>query len=252
VLHGGGQVVLLHGQVAGVHPLVGAVHRQQALELGYRVGMVFDPQVHQPVGPWPAGGLAPHHQDRRRLPAADVAAGRFGGLERRHQPLRQRPRRRLERPPHGRHHRVVEHHVGLDGELGAGEVPGAGDAAGAGVGGHPPLAVDEGDLPHRLGRIGRQQRPEGVGSRQAGAHQLQAPRAVGRLHERLGGHGAHARLGPGDDGAHAEPVRLDGHAHLAGARVAGDDGVGVRQRAGGRRRRRSPEGESERPDEADD
>ena len=56
--------------------------------------------------------------------------------------------------------------------------------------------------------------------------------AVSGIDERLRGDGADPRLGPGHDGPDREPVRLHGHAHLSGGRVARDDGVGVHERVG--------------------
>ena len=70
------------------------------------------------------------------------------------------------------------------------------------------------------------------GAAHAAAHQLEALVAVRRVHERLRGHGADAGLGPRDDRADREPVRLHRHAHLAGGGIARDDGERVRQRAG--------------------
>ena len=55
--------------------------------------------------------------------------------------------------------------------------------------------------------------------------QREAVRAVTRVGERLGGDRPDVRLGPGDDGADTEELRLDGDAPLLRLEVARDDGV---------------------------
>ncbi len=93
--------------------------------------------------------------------------------------------------------------------------------------GHVTLSVDHRYLPHIAVLVRGEQCSERLVGGEAGAHQPQAEGAVGHLHERLGRHGADAGLGPGDDGAHREPVRLHGHTELAGGGVLRHDRIGV-------------------------
>jgi len=89
-----------------------------------------------------------------------------------------------------------------------------------------------GTVDFREGRRGRvisvvpEQLIERRGRALAVAHEREPARPVGRLDHGLGGHGAHARLGPAHDRADAEEVRLDCHAELAARRVSCDDRVG--------------------------
>ena len=93
--------------------------------------------------------------------------------------------------------------------------PAAAIAFAARVRRHAALRVDDGDLPHVLLRVGRDELRERIGRRDAALQQLEPARAVAGINERLRGDRAYARLGPRDDGSDREPVRLDGHAELA-------------------------------------
>ena len=164
---------------------------------------------------------------RRRLLAADVAADGLRSLERDHHALGQVALRGLEGLRHGRPDLVVRHEVRLHRVALPDVLAGGLDVLLPGVGGDAPLRVDHGHLPDLPLRVGGEQAGQRVGRALPGAHHLEPQRAVARIDEGLGGDGAHAGLGPGDGGAHREPVGLDGHADLPGGRVAGDDGVGV-------------------------
>ena len=74
-----------HALVALAGQLVGQVEHEQPLELGERFGMVLDAQRDDRL---PRLATPGHDEDRRRLAPADVAAGRLGGAQRRHQPRR--------------------------------------------------------------------------------------------------------------------------------------------------------------------
>jgi hypothetical protein len=105
----------------------------------------------------------------------------------------------------------------------------------AGVHRHHALRIDEGDLAHFGMRVSRHQRAERLLGGSARAHQLQTEGAVGGLDEGLGGDGADAGFGPGDNGADAEPVGLHRDAELTGGGIASHDRVGVHRPLGGRR-----------------
>jgi hypothetical protein len=90
-----------------------------------------------------------------------------------------------------------------------------GHAAVAGVHGDPPLHVDHRGLPVGRGLVVAQDLGERLAGRGAAREQVEDPRAVGRLGDRLRRHGADARARVRHDRADAEPVRLHGDAELA-------------------------------------
>ena len=96
----------------------------------HRVGVVVDPQVDHDV----AGAAVPlplrHHQQRRALPAAPVAAGPVARAQRGEQPAGQAAARRRwpARPP-----RIAGDHLGAGEDVALDRVPVAGHAAGPGV-----------------------------------------------------------------------------------------------------------------------
>jgi hypothetical protein len=79
------------------------------------------------------------------------------------------------------------------------------------------LRIDHRDLPAVGLRIVLDQSRQRVGRAHAITHQRQPFLAVAWIDERLGRDRADAGLGPGNDRADREPVRLDGDAHVAGA-----------------------------------
>ena len=115
--------------------------------------------------------------------------------------------------------------------------PADGNRRGAGVGRHATLPVDHRDLPAGALLVGFHQPIECLRRAHALAHQGQPARPVPGIDKRLRGNGADTGLGPRHDGPDGEPVRLHRHAHLAGGRVARDDGVGVDERVGEARAR---------------
>ncbi len=162
-----------------------------------------------------------------RLLAADIPARCLRRLERRHQPFGEVALGRLVGLRHGRHDLVVEHHVGLDAVAVADVMGGRLDALGAGVGGDVAVSVDKGDLPHVAALVDQEQSIKRLLGRQPTLHELQTARPVGRVDKALGGDRADSGLGPGNDRADREPVRLDGHAHLPGRRITSNDRVRV-------------------------
>ncbi len=221
---GAGLVVAPLGEqrVALVGHGVGAVQDVEARELGDGIVVVLDAQLLVALPALARGG---EHEQRRRLAAADVAAGDLGRLERGEQALGQRA---IGAAPVGRGHRLgharAAHHVGLAGEPAVERVTGVLDAAAAGVRGGAALGVDDADLAHRgLLVAGERAVERGLGAR-AGAQVLErggADRGVGNGLRRAG---ADAGLAPGDEGPDGEPVGLDRDAEGARA-VAGDDRV---------------------------
>ena len=115
---------------------------------------------------------------------------------------------------HRRPDLVVLHQVRLHREVGADDVAGGGDVLVAGVRRDLPCAS--------IIATCRTSRPvssassalSASGRARAGAHQLQAELAVGRIDERLRRDRADAGLGPRHDRTDAEPVRLHRHAHV--------------------------------------
>jgi len=66
-------VVVLRGQIAGVHVVVGALESDQAAQLHQWRGIVIDAKIEDLVLPPFAGRFAADDDQRRRLLAADVA-----------------------------------------------------------------------------------------------------------------------------------------------------------------------------------
>jgi hypothetical protein len=203
---------------------VGALEAHQPAKLADRVGVVLDAQVEQAPPGFAAGG---HDHQRRGLAAAHVAPRLLGRLEGDHQALGQIAVGGVERRGHGLRDAAAGHHVRLAAVALAGDVPGVRNAVGAGVHADLPLGVDDGHLPVVAQLIAGQQLGQRRRRALPGPQALEQPRPVGRLGHRLRGHGTDTRLGPRHDGAHREPVGLDGHADQAGGRVAGDDRVGA-------------------------
>ena len=100
---------------------------------------------------------------------------------------------------------------------------GVGDATGAGVRGGASRAVDHPDLAHCLARVGGDERGEYRLRTLAGAHALEAERAVGDLGERLGRDRTDAGFHPRHDRADREVVRLHGDAERARLGIARHD-----------------------------
>ena len=180
--------------------------------------------------------------ERGGLPAAHVAASGLGRVERGEHAIGKVAGRRFERAAHRGPDAIVGHHVGLHRIARADVLAGRRDRRGARVRRHPTLRVDHRDLPAGALLVGLHELIECLRRAHAPAHQRQPARAVPGIDERLRGDGADAGLGPRHDGSDREPVRLHGHAHLAGGRVARDDGVGVHERVG---KARSREGEAQ-------
>ena len=97
------------------------------------------------------------------------------------------------------------------------------DAVLAGVRGDAAARVDDGDLAHRGERVGGQQLAERLLGADVVGEPVERVRPVGGLDDGLGGHGADPGARPRAQRTDAEPVRLHGHAELAGRRVEGHD-----------------------------
>jgi hypothetical protein len=193
---GSGGVALGRELVADVGARVGAPEPQQAAELAERIEMVVHAQVDELFFSRPAAASGCHHEQRGRLAAAQVAALPLRRVERGQQPLGKLAARGLVAAHHRGRHRVALHDVGLRAHLVAERVAGVVDAVPAAVDCDAPGPVEHRDLAHVLLRIGGQQLVQGLGGALPGAHQLEPARPVGGIDDRLGRHGAHARLGP--------------------------------------------------------
>ena len=88
--------------------------------------------------------------------------------------------------------------------------------------------IDDRHLSRVAGGVVRDERRQRLLGVDARGHEVEQLRAVARIRVGLGGDGADARTGPGDDRADREPVGLDRDAELAGVWIAGDDRVGHR------------------------
>ena len=124
--------------------------------------MVLDPQLDHGV-PVVAGPR--HDQDRRRLPPPGVASRGLCRVQRRQQPIGQRPRRALvERGQHRRPNAIGDHDVGLAGDGLALGVAGVRHARIAGVGRDAAGGVDHRHLARRAAGVLREQRLERLGA----------------------------------------------------------------------------------------
>jgi len=198
---GGLEVALLDCGIAGVHVGVGPGQPQEALQLLHGMRMVLDTQVEAAVDPGLARRRGLHDEDRRRLASADVAARGLGRLQRGDQPVGQVTPVFAVGFRHGGPDRGVGHHVCLDGELviGVDKLSGGGDALRPRVRCDAAVGVDHGDLAHGPPVIYLDERLQHVRCRATGPHPVESVRPIGRIHQRLCGHGADAGLGPGHD-----------------------------------------------------
>ena len=134
LLGGGGQVEVVEVEQPG--------------QLGDRLGVVVDAQVDRDVVEAAVPGALLDHQQRRRLPAARVAAGRVAGGQRVEQPAGER-RVRVGGLPgrlHGLDDVLAGEDVALDGVAVAGEAAGPVEAGVPGVRGGAAVDVDDADL----------------------------------------------------------------------------------------------------------
>ena len=199
---------------------------QEPFDLVERPVVVVDADVDDDALPGMVVALCLDDEDGRRHAAAGVTAGALRRPQGAQETLGKAPGARLVGLGHGRPHGGAGHHVGLHGVLRAHMVPGVVDAEFTGVGAHRAGPVDHGHLADGRSVVGIThlvERPAGAGPRR---QPVEALRSVGHVDHGLGGHRSHAGDGPGDDGPHGEPARLDGHSQLTAVGVAGDDGVG--------------------------
>ncbi len=105
----------------------------------------------------------------------------------------------------------------------AGDVRGVADAVRPGVDADLSARVEHRDLAHVLQRVGGQQLAECLRRTHALGEPVECVRPVGGLDHRLRGDGADPGARPRAQRADTEPVRLHGHAELAGLRIEGHD-----------------------------
>ena len=238
------------GPVAGLVPLPAAGHRgdrevdvQHPPEFLDRSRVVLDLEPgHHVVVDVPAHPLA-HHQHRRRLAAAGVAAGRLPRDHRRLHLLRERAFGGLEGVPHRLHDLRPGEDVPLRRVVLTHPVPGPEGGRRPGVGGNPAVRVHHRELPSLEageGVLGEQPVLHLLGA-QPLPEEVEPLQAVPRVHVGLRGDHPDPGLSPGHDMAHREVPGLDRDPHLPGIRVVGDDGEGRdrRMRGLGQRRRRT-------------
>jgi hypothetical protein len=173
----------------------------------------------------PRLALGRHHQHRRRLPAAHVAALRLRRLQRSHHALGQISALIAVGRRHRPRHSLRPHHVGLTGEPLAEDVAGIRDAVLAGVRRGATAGVDDTELAVARQLIAGQHR----GDRGLGVEPLLQPiervRAVRDLGHRLRRDRADGRPAPRHDATDGEPMRLHRDPQLPAGRVARDDRV---------------------------
>src|SRR5581483_11960381 len=113
--------------------------------------------------------------------------------------------------------------VPLRGKARARDAAGPGQALGARVRGAPPGRVDDADLALLPTRVGGREPADDLVRRRAVAEQREPGGAVARVRGRLRRDRARLRLGPGDDRADGQELRLRRDPPLAALEVAGGD-----------------------------
>src|SRR5581483_67363 len=206
-------------------PEEAVVQRVEATELVDRALVVVDAQVADEIGePCVAAVLLDDEERRRLLPAA-IAACDLRGREAVDQPPREalsavrleRVRERVDGLP-------ADEDVPLRRVAAPRPVAGPLVASAAGVGRSPSVAVDDADLAFVAAVIRADETAHGLLGVGAFAQQCEAFRAVAWVRVRLGRDGADVRLGPRNDGADGQELRLHRDAPLPGVEVARGDG----------------------------
>ncbi len=218
------QIAALDGSGAGSHRLVRLGHVQQTFQTVERLRVIVDADVDRHALP----GLVPYisldHEQRRRLAAAEVAAGGLGSAHGREQAPLQCAVRGHEGVSHRLRHAGGGHHVGLAAEPVALDVPGERDRVGARERRGGAVGGQHRHLPLIAPLVGGCQRTERGRRRLACSQPVEQSRAVSRQAEGLGRDHADARASPWADRADSHHAGLDGNAHPPVA-VAGEDRV---------------------------
>ena len=113
--------------------IVGALQGDEALQFHERFRTVVHTQIENAILPGLARRFAGHHDERGRLPAANIAADFLSRVQRREHSIRQVAFGGFEGLGHRRPDFVVRHQVSLHGKIFADEMPGGGDVVGGGA-----------------------------------------------------------------------------------------------------------------------
>ncbi len=198
----------------------------QARELDDGLGVIVDAKVDEDVAEARVAAVALDHEQCGRLLSAPVAAGGLGGRQAVEQSLSEgsslgRGERRRER----RHGLLADEDVPLGGESRAGDATRPVHAGGSGVGRAASIGVDDAELAVVATVVGIGQPLHDLGCTEAFAEQLEAVAPIPWVGVGLGCDCAYVRLGPGDDRADGEELRLRGNAPLSRVEVARGDRV---------------------------
>ena len=193
-------------------------------ELADRLGVVVDAEIDEHIREAGVAAVALDDEQRCRLLSAAIAAGRLRRRQRLEEPFRERPSGgRGERLHERRHGLLADEDVALRGEARAGDAARPLEAFGAGV--RRPLAVRVDDPELALAAVAGGQLLDHLSRRRAAAQQREPFGAVPRVRVRLRGDRAGVRLGPRDDRAHREKLRLRRDTPLARIEVTRCDRV---------------------------
>src|SRR5690606_11814803 len=130
-----------------VHIRIRTMYAKQTFKLCNRFGAIIDAKVYEPVFPRSACWLTAYHQEGSRLFTPDVATSRLRCFQYLDEPFGQRKFIVLQPGSlRRRDYRIVQHHVGLNGEALAAVVTSIGDTILPGMHGHPSLSIQSGDL----------------------------------------------------------------------------------------------------------
>ncbi len=202
------------------------MHVVEAGELGHGLDVVVHPQVDEHVTQPGVPAVSLHHEERRRLLAAPVAARGLCGGEALEQARGQRAALGGgERLREGRDRLRADQDVPLCGEGRARRsarpvhAPLSGEARAAAA------AVDHADLPLAAVVVGRGEPLDDLLRAQPLPQERQPVRAVAGVRVGLRRDGADARLGPRHHRADGQELRLGGDTPLARVEVAGGDRV---------------------------
>ena len=203
---------------------IGPVQAQESPEFRQGTRMVVDTQVDEGEG----GRVGTDDQESGGLAAPDIAAFCFGSVEGGKETSREVAGRGAVSLGHGLPHGGPGHHVGQRGESVSGDGAGLRQAARAGMNGHFTAGTDDGHLAEIAAVVCCEEGGKGFLRALLAPQEAKPQGAVTAFGHGLGGDGADAGLGPGYPGADGQIAGLYGNPHLAGLRIAGDDGVGHR------------------------
>lgn len=207
---------------------VQVVQPDQLRQLRNRIRIVIHAVVKPAVVVPTVSTLGLNDDQCRALPSAAIATGPISGGQGGKQPLRQIAGRTLECQVHLLHHLRSGQDVALNGNPGRRRPTGPVEARVAGEGGTPAPGVDQADLALISIIIAGQEVLERLESGHSRGQQLQAPRPVSGIGQRLSGDSSGAGCGPRDDCPDGRELRGDGDTPGGPGRIEGDDREGRR------------------------